>query len=96
MQQIAGTATTTNRVSEVVRAVLGLFVGKNGKAQQHLRDGDHDTDDNEDDDDPGDVAHLGVGDVVGEDAGQIQEDLAALVEGLGAGFDLEVVSDGFV
>lgn len=88
--------TTDDRIFEAIGAILCFFVRQNGKAQEHLRDGDHDTDDNKDNDDPGDVAHLCVGHVVGQNAGQVEEDLATLVENLGAGFDLEVVSDGFV
>ena len=64
--------------------------GQNPKAQKDLTTGNQNADEDEDDDDPGEAVHLVVGDVIGEDLGQVEEDAAALVEDLDARLDLEV------
>lgn len=69
---------------------------QDGESEDNLETGDADGDDDEEDDDPGDASHFLVGDAVGQDLAEVEEDLAALVEDLDAGFDFEVFADGGV
>lgn len=78
------------------RVVVALALLQDAEAQADLGDGDDDGDDDEHNDDPGDGGHLRIGDSVGQDLGEVEEDAAALVEDLDAWVDLEVVADGGV
>ena len=69
---------------------------EHGKAESDFGDSDEDRDDDEDDDDPGNNAHFRVGDGVGEDFGEIEEDSATLVQDFDARVDLKVLANGGV
>lgn len=69
---------------------LGVALLQHGESEYHLGDGDEDGYYDEHDDDPGDVAHLAVGDAVRQDLCEVEENAAALVEDLYARVYLEV------
>ena len=64
--------------------------------EDNLQAGNTDGHDNKENDDPRDARHLLVADAVGQNLAEVEEDLAALVEDLDAGFDLEVFAHGGV
>lgn len=70
--------------------------GQDAKPQEDLTTRDQDAQQDQNDDDPGQAIHLVIGDVLGENLGEVEEDAAALVEDLDAGFDLEVFAHGAV
>lgn len=86
----------TRRSSRVIRPVASLALLENAEAQADFGDGDDDGDDDEHNDNPGDGRHLGVGNGVRKDLGEVQEDTAAFVEDLDPWVDLEVVADSRV
>ena len=69
---------------------------QDGESQKHLAARDQDAQQDQHDDDPGQAIHLVVGDVLGQDLGQVEEDAAPLVEDLDARLDLEVFAHGAV
>jgi hypothetical protein len=73
-----------------------MSLTQNRKSEQHLQTCDTYTQDNEHNDDPGDARHLLVADRIRQDFAEVEENLAALVEDLDAGFDFEVFADGGV
>ena len=75
---------------------FGTSFRQNAKAEEDFEASDEDGTDDQDDDDPGEMRHLVVGDGVGEDFGQVEEDSATFVEDLDSRLDLEVFADGFV
>lgn len=56
-----------------------LGFAEHAEADGDFSNGDHDADNNEDNDDPGDVAHLSRGDGIREDLSEVQKDAATLV-----------------
>lgn len=73
-----------------------LLLTQNPESQHHLTYSDEDGNNNQDNDDPRDVTHLGVGDVIGQDLGKVEEDATSFVENLGTTIDLEVFPDSVI
>jgi hypothetical protein len=69
---------------------------QNSKAQNNLQTSNADRHDDQEDDNPRNARHFLIADAVRQYLAEVEEDLAALVEDLDAGFDLEVLADGGV
>ena len=73
-----------------------ILPSDNGRAKDQLHHANGYTDDDEHDDNPGNGVHLGVGDGIGQDLRQVQDDSAALIQDLDAQVDFEVLADRHV
>ena len=88
----------TDASDQFAGAILAFAAARseNAKAKDDFGGSHQDTEDDQNDDDPCDACHFHVGDLVGEDFSEVEEDTAALVEDLDARFDLEVFAHALV
>lgn len=89
-------AITKSRYDNCWINTSALRLAEHAETDGDFCNGNHDTNDNQDNDDPSDVAHLCVGNGVGQYLGKIEEDAASLVENFDAWVDLKVLADGGV
>lgn len=77
------------------RSIL-LLLSQKTESQSDFRHGNDDGQNNENNDDPRNMAHLSIRNGFGENGCEFKENAAALVENLDAGCDFEVFADGKV
>jgi len=81
---------------KAIRSVFVLLPLQEPKSDANFADGHSDADDNQNDDDPRDCAHLRICDRVGQYLGKIEKDTAVFIQHFDSRSDFEVFPNGAV